>query len=128
VGPSSPVPRGLGLPRRSCLLAIAVTSLLSSATLAQIATGSVTRGLQLDAGPSTGSAPDPLAPPEVVGPAPAAPGAPPAAAETAPVENADPIALLVRQRLTASPSRGGAGERDDLVGLTAFNAAAGEPI
>jgi hypothetical protein len=56
--------------------AIGALSGLAGPAWSQAAAGKSAHALDLDAGPSTGSAPDPLAPPEVTGPAPAAPGAP----------------------------------------------------
>jgi murein L,D-transpeptidase YcbB/YkuD len=87
------------------------------------------RTLDLDAAPSTGSAPDPLAPPDVDKPAPAAPGAPTAPSEAKPTGEIDPIAVFVRQRLVTPLSRATAAERDDYAALAAFYAdGPGQPI
>ena len=84
--------------------------------------------LDLDAAPSTGSAPDPLTPPEVSGPAPAAPGAP-IVTEAKPIDEIDPIVALVRQKLAAPPRAGtNPGDREDYAGLVAFYAGAGQPV
>jgi murein L,D-transpeptidase YcbB/YkuD len=74
------------------------------------------RAISLDAGPSGDSAPDPLTPPEVNGPAPAAPGAPVAAQEARPAAEPDPIV-------------GSEAERADLAALNAFYAeGAAQPV
>jgi hypothetical protein len=95
--------------------AIGALSGLAGPAWSQAAAGKSARALDLDAGPSTGSAPDPLAPPEVNGPAPAAPGAP-AVTETKPPDEVDPIVALVRQRLAAPRTGGSAGDREDYAG------------
>src|SRR5581483_4526675 len=92
----------------------------------QAAGGKSAHAVDLDAAPNPGSAPDPLTPPEVVGPAPVAPGAPTAVNETKPPEQADPIVLAVRQRLTGTPP--GGTDREDYAGLVAYYAAAGQPV
>ncbi len=81
---------------------------------------SAARGLSLEPGAS--STPDPLTPPEVDKPSPAAPGAPMAPADAKPADSVDPIVALVRQRLAALPPRANASDRDDLAGLVAFYA------
>ena len=107
--------------------AIGALSGLAGPAWSQAAAGKSARALDLDAGPSTGSAPDPLAPPEVNGPAPAAPGAP-TVTETKPPDEVDPIVALVRQRLAAPRTGGSAGDREDYAGLAGFYAGAGKPI
>jgi len=85
--------------------------------------------LDLDAAPNGGAAPDPLTPREVIGPAPAAPGAPGAATEAKPGAEVDPIVALVRQRLSTAPTGGSAGDREDYAGLAAFYAqGSGQPV
>jgi|RhiMethySRZTD1v2_1073278.scaffolds.fasta_scaffold33401_1 L,D-transpeptidase YcbB len=81
------------------------------------------RVIDLDAGPSGDSAPDPLTPPEVTGPAPAAPGAPPVAApEAKPAAEVDPIVVQVRQRLAAAPAVGSDADRADHTALVEYYA------
>lgn len=80
----------------------------------------------LDAAPTDGSDPDPLAPPERDEPAPTAPGARALLARAlafpdAPAREADdPTLALVRSRLAERSGAGRADERDDLAGLKAF--------
>ena len=100
---------------------------LSAPAMSQGGSAKSARALQLDADPSIGSA-DPLAPLDTTGPAPAAPGAPTAAPDAAADQNADPIVLQVRERLSASVPRGKGGEREDYDGLVAYYARAGQPV
>jgi L,D-transpeptidase YcbB len=104
-----------------------VFSELSGPALSQGGSAKSARALQLDADPSIGSA-DPLAPPDTTGPAPAVPGAPAAAPDAAADQNADPIMLQVRERLSASVPRGKGSEREDYDGLVAYYARGGQPI
>jgi murein L,D-transpeptidase YcbB/YkuD len=92
------------------------------------ATKAAAASRDLDPGRST--APDPLTPPEVDKPPPAAPGVPITPTETAkPTSEIDPIIAMVRQRLAAMPPGGNAGDRDDRAGLAAFYAQHnGEPV
>jgi L,D-transpeptidase YcbB len=79
--------------------------------------------------PKPGTAPDPLAPPEIDKPAPAAPGAPAQTRETKPTDEIDPIVAMVRQRLAlALPARAGTGDREDHAALVEFYAGATEPV
>ncbi|KAB2912101.1 MAG: L,D-transpeptidase family protein [Hyphomicrobiaceae bacterium] len=80
------------------------------------------RALDLDAAPSAEVTPDPLAQPEKDAPAPLAPGMPVNAAAVSPQEQADPIVVLVRQRLNDAAARSIPGHRDDVAGLAAFYA------
>jgi murein L,D-transpeptidase YcbB/YkuD len=83
--------------------------------------------LGLDAGPS--STPDPLAPPEVSGPAPVAPGAPTAPTEAKPAAEVDPIVKLVRERLSSAPAGVSQADREDYAALAAFYAdGSGQPV
>jgi murein L,D-transpeptidase YcbB/YkuD len=107
--------------------AILGVSALAGPAWSQAGPGKSAHALDLDAGPSAGSAPDPLAPPEVNGPAPAAPGAP-TVSETKPPDEVDPIVTLVRQRLATLRAGTGAGDREDQAGLVAFYAGAGQPV
>jgi L,D-transpeptidase YcbB len=100
---------------------------LAGAAWSQAGAGKSAHALDLDAGPSTGSAPDPLAPPEVNGPAPAAPGAP-TVSETKPPDEVSPIVTVVRQRLATTRAGGNPGDREDLAGLVGFYAEAGQPV
>jgi murein L,D-transpeptidase YcbB/YkuD len=100
---------------------------LSAPAAGQGASSKSARAIQLDAGPSTG-APDPLAPPDVMGPAPAAPGAPATSTDATVAENVDPIVVQVRERLSATAQRSKGGEREDYDGLVAYYARAGQPI
>jgi murein L,D-transpeptidase YcbB/YkuD len=87
------------------------------------------RVLDLDAAPAGETAPDPLAPPEINGPAPIAPGVPVPAPDAKPAQDADPIVALVRQRLAVPLTHASAGERDDYAGLAAFYAGGnGQPV
>ncbi len=115
------------------LLAVALTLTMLSGVAGpawgQAAPGPSAHALDLDAGPSAGSAPDPLTPAEVDKPAPAAPGAPTTAPEAKPAAEIDPIVTLVRQRLEgAPPPRGTTADRDDHAALVAFYATASQPI
>jgi murein L,D-transpeptidase YcbB/YkuD len=101
---------------------------LSAPATSQGSPSKSARAIQLDSGPSTGSAPDPLAPPDVTGPAPAAPGAPAPAPDATVAENVDPIVVQVRERLSATAQRSKGGEREDHDGLVAYYARAGQPI
>ncbi len=123
--------RGVGMSTRAIVAAACLALLwcgLSAPAASQGASSKSARAIQLDAGPSTGSAPDPLAPPDVTGPAPAAPGAPAAAPDATVAENADPIVVQVRERLSATAQRSKGGEREDYDGLVAYYARAGQPI
>ncbi len=100
---------------------------LSGPAMSQGGSAKSARALQLDADPSIGSS-DPLAPPETTGPAPAAPGAPAAVPDAVADQNADPIMLQVRERLSASVPRGKGSEREDYDGLVAYYARAGQPV
>jgi murein L,D-transpeptidase YcbB/YkuD len=86
-------------------------------------------GVSLDAAPTRGTAPDPLAPPDQEGTVLIAPGAAdgkPVQAE-APVPEADPIVAQILARLSSAAGRGDA--REDVSGLTAFyNETKGRPI
>ena len=87
------------------------------------------RVLDLDAAPAGETAPDPLAPPEINGPAPIAPGVPAPAPDAKPAQDADPIVALVRQRLAVPLAHASGGERDDYAGLAAFYAGGnGQPV
>ena len=79
--------------------------------------------LELDAGPSPESGPDPLTPPSLNGGPLLAPGAAEAPPESAPMGEADPIVVAVRERLADMRAPREVGERDDLAAIKAFYAA-----
>jgi hypothetical protein len=102
-------------------LAVLMLGGLAGPAWCQATTAAAAASRDLDPGRSTG--PDPLTPPEVDRPPPAAPGVPTAPTETAkPASEIDPIVALVRQRLAAAPPLANAGDRDDRAGLVAFYA------
>ena len=110
-------------------IAVAVCCGLCQPALAQSAKAKGKgAALELDAGPSPESGPDPLAPPPVDGPAPLAPGAPVAVPETAAADKADPIVVAARRRLVAVTPRSAAGDREDHAALVAFYANTGTPV
>ena len=82
--------------------------------------------VSLDAGPS--STPDPLTPPEVQVSPHLAPGAAVPSAEPGAAADADPIVVLVRQRLASAPARASESEKDDRAGLMAYYNASGKPV
>ena len=82
--------------------------------------------VSLDAGPS--STPDPLTPAEVKVSPHLAPGAAVPATEANPAAEADPIVVLVRQRLASPPARASENEKDDRAGLAAYYGASGKPV
>lgn len=92
--------------------------------LAQGAT-KTSRAMELDAGADS-SSPDPLTPPEVQAPPPAAPGQP---VELQPVQPAavDPVVERVREQL-AVPAKATAGEKEDFEALVDFYAGASTPV
>jgi murein L,D-transpeptidase YcbB/YkuD len=113
---------------RAALCGTLLWSGLAAPAASQDAPTKSARALQLDADPSPGSAPDPLAPPDVVGPAPAAPGAPTTAPDATVAESIDPIVVQVRKRLSAAAPRASGGERGDYDALVAHYGRAGQPI
>jgi L,D-transpeptidase YcbB len=101
----------------------------AASSAAQVPQHISARALDLDAAPSGETTPDPLAPSETNGPAPIAPGAPVAAPDAKPAQDADPIVALVRERLATPLTHASAGERDDYAGLAAFYAGGnGQPV
>jgi murein L,D-transpeptidase YcbB/YkuD len=104
-------------------LALFVIALAAAPAWCQTKTA---RALDLDA--SSDSTPDPLTPAEKTDAAPFAPGAPASTTEKSPGAEADPVVILVRERLTAAPARSTKGDRDDHAGLAAFYAEATEPV
>jgi L,D-transpeptidase YcbB len=106
-------------------LAFTVLAMMGEAAPAQgqAAPAKSARVIDLDAGPSNGSAaPDPLTPPEVNKPAPAAPGVPVAVPEAQAPTEVDPIVAQIRQRLAAPAAGGDEADRADLAALAAFYA------
>lgn len=72
---------------------------------------------------------DPLAPAEVDKPAPVAPGAPaPTEAAGTPPADADPVVILVRERLASQPPARILGAKDDIAGAKAFYAERTQPV
>ena len=108
-------------------VATALGIALAGPAWSQEATGKSAHALGLDAAPST--APDPLAPPEVKGSVPIAPGASSAPAEAKSAVETDAIVALVRQRLATPPAGGSQADRDDHAGLTSFYVeSSGQPV
>jgi murein L,D-transpeptidase YcbB/YkuD len=102
---------------------------LGQSAIAQSVPAATRPALDLDAGPSPESGPDPLTPPAANG----APLLAPGAAEALPqhggsVGETDPIVLAVRERLAALPVPREAGERDDLEAIKTFYAAREQPV
>jgi L,D-transpeptidase YcbB len=118
----------MGKPRLVLLL-VACCGLCQPA-LAQSSKAAAGPALELDAGPSPESGPDPLTPPAVNGAPLLAPGAGAAEAlpDNAPVSEADAIVMAVRARLATMPVPREAGERDDLAAIKAFYAARAQPV
>jgi L,D-transpeptidase YcbB len=110
----------------ACLVFLGVA--MAAPAESQVKPAKAARAIQLDADPSADSGPDPLAPPDVSKPAPAAPGAPVMSPDTTVVEKADPIVLQVRERLAATAPRSKGSEREDYDGLVSYYARAGQPI
>ena len=113
---------------RLLAVALAVLGALATPTWGQAPVAPVTaRAADFD--PKPGTAPDPLAPPEIDRPAPAAPGAPTRVRETKPADEVDPIVATVRQRLALGlPARAGTSDRDDHAALVEFYSGAADPI
>jgi murein L,D-transpeptidase YcbB/YkuD len=108
---------------QSAVVVLMLAALIGcSAVSAQSPAHKSARALDLDAAPSGISTPDPLAPPDTTAPAPIAPGAPPVAPQSKAAAEADPIVVLVRERLATRLNRASAAERDDYAGLAAFYA------
>src|SRR5215510_175846 len=101
---------------------------LGQPAIAQSVPATARPALDLDAGPSSESGPDPLTPPAVNGGPLLAPGAAEALPERGSAGETDPIVLAVRERLAALPVPREAGERDDLEAIKTFYAAREQPV
>lgn len=109
-------------------LAVALCGSPGQPAQSQNAKGKVVRALELDAGPSPESGPDPLTPAQVDAPVPLAPGAPVALPQAEATGEVDPIVAGVRQQLAAMPSPRTPGDRDDRAALAAFYSAASSSV
>ena len=113
--------------RKSQLILLLVAACYS---LCQPALGQSHKGvpLDLDAGASPESGPDPLTPAPIDAPPLLAPGAAEALPAADATAEAEPVILAVRQRLAATSLPRESGERDDLAALKLFYATRAQPL
>ncbi len=112
---------------RALAVALALAAAFAGPAWSEAADDKPARAAETDPIPNGGAAPDPLTPPEKVGPPPAAPGTP-TAAEAKPAAEVDPIVAIVRQRLAAPHTHAGDADRADFEGLVAYYAEAGRAV
>src|SRR5581483_6052600 len=112
---------------RALAVALALAAAFAGPAWSEAADDKPARAAETDPIPNGGAAPDPLTPPEKVGPPPAAPGTPTAAEAKAAAE-VDPIVAIVRQRLAAPHTHAGDADRADFEGLVAYYAEAGRAV